>query len=133
MPLMQRYLIAGSLLMAFAIVACGDSDEERVESVLRMYIDHYVDMQPTEMYALLDSDSQERCSEQSFVAFISAAREALADREFVITEVRNLIVDGDSASATVVSTVAGAQADPTQNTLVKEDGEWRLELPSGGC
>lgn len=119
--------------MAFAIVACGDSDEERVESVLRMYIDHYVDMQPTEMYALLDSDSQERCSEQSFVAFISAAREALADREFVITEVRNLIVDGDSASATVVSTVAGAQADPTQNTLVKEDGEWRLELPSGGC
>ena len=131
---MQRYLLAGWLLASLAIFACGgDSEEEKVESVLRGYIAHYGDLDPAEMYALIDSGSREQCDEVSFTRFITSVREALGDREFVITEIRNLAVDGDTASATVASTVDGEQADPTQNTLVKEDGEWRLELPTGGC
>ncbi len=104
-----------------------------MESVLREYIALYLDSKPADMYALLDSGSQERCSEQNFVSFISSARNALGERQFEITEVRNIVIDGDSASATVVSTVDGESADPTDNELVNEDGVWKLKLPSVGC
>ena len=128
-------LITALLVPAILLLACGGagSEADRVESVLREYVAHYIASEPAEMYALLDTASQAQCSEENFVAFLSAAREALGEREFAITEIRDLVVDGESASATVVSTVDGEQADPTENTLIKEDGEWRLELPSGSC
>jgi hypothetical protein len=132
---MHRLLLAALLAPAILVFACGgaDSEESKVESVLRDYVERYIDSEPAEMYALLDSASQAQCSEESYIGFISAAREALGEREFEITEIRDVVIDGDSASATVISTVDGEQADPTENTLVKEDGNWRLELPSGSC
>lgn len=135
MRLMQRSLIAVLLLPALLLLACssGDSEESNVESVLREYIDLYVESKPAEMYALLDAASQAQCTEENFVAFISAAREALGEREFKVTEVRDVLVEGDTASATVVSTVDSEEADPTENTLIKEGGEWKLELPSASC
>jgi hypothetical protein len=134
MQLMPRPLIALLFLPALLLFACGgDSESDKVESVIRSYIDHYLDSEPAEMYALLDSDSQERCTQDSFVAFISSAREALDDRSFEISEIQNLVIDGDTASATVISTIDGELADPTENDLVKEDGEWKLKLPSIGC
>jgi hypothetical protein len=134
MRLMHRILIAALLVPAVLLFACGGgSEKSRVESVLRDYIDRYIESKPAEMYALLDSGSQAQCSEEDFVAFISAAREALGEREFKITEIRDTVIDGESASATVVSTVDGEQSDPTENTLVKENGNWRLVLPSGSC
>lgn len=135
MRLMQRMLIAALLFPAILLLACGggDAEDSKVESVLRDYIDRYIESEPAEMYALLDSASQAQCSEEDFVAFISAAREALGEREFEITEIRNIVIDGDSASATVVSTVDGELSDPTDNTLVEENGDWKLQLPSGSC
>lgn len=135
MRLMHRLLIAALLVPAILLLACGGADSEasKVESVLRNFVNLYIASEPAEMYALLDSASQAECSEENFVAFISAAREALGERVFEITEIRDLVVDGESASATVVSTVDGGQAEPTENTLVKEGGEWKLELPSGSC
>lgn len=132
---MHRLLLAALLVPAILLFACGgaDSEESKVESVLRDYVERYIDSEPAEMYALLDSASRAQCSEESYIGFISAAREALGEREFEITEIRDVVIDGDSASATVISTVDGEQADPTENTLVKEDGNWRLELPSGSC
>jgi hypothetical protein len=134
---MHRLLLAALLVPAILLFACGgaDSEESKVESVLRDYVERYIDSEPAEMYALLDSASHAQCSEESYIGFISAAREALGEREFEITEIRDVVIDGASASAsaTVISTVDGEQADPTENTLVKEDGNWRLELPSGSC
>ena len=130
---MSKLWLAALIVPAILLLGCGGSDEEDVESVLRVYIAHYVDSEPAEMYALLDSASQDRCSEEGFIAFISGARQALGEREFVVEEVRGILIDGDGASAIVASTVEGEPADPTENTLVKEDGGWKLELPSGGC
>jgi hypothetical protein len=136
MQFMRTLFLAALLLPAIALLACGgggNSDENQVESVIRSYIDYYIKSEPAEMYALLDAGSQERCSEENFVSFISKARDALGDREFKIEQVANLVVEGDSASATVIATVDGEETDSTDNTLVKEDGVWKLELPSVGC
>ena len=131
---MTKLWIAALILPAILLLACGGgSDEDEVEDVLRTYIAHYVDSEPAEMYLLLDSVSQERCTQESFITFISGAREALGEREFRVEEVRGILIDGEEASAIVASTVDGEPADPTENALVKEEGEWKLVLPSGGC
>lgn len=128
-------LLLGVFLAALVAIACGggNSDADDVESVLRAYIGHYVDSEPAEMYALLDSASRESCPEEDFVAFITRTRDALGDRDFEVVEVRDIVIEGDSATATVISNVAGEPADPTENALHRESGDWKLELPSPGC
>jgi len=134
MQSMRIPFTAALLFVAAIAIGCGgDSESDKVESVLRTYINHYIDSEPAEMYALLDSGSQELCPEERFVAFISAARDALGERDFEIVEIRNVVIDGDAASATVQSSVDGEPAEATENTLIREDGAWRLELPSIGC
>lgn len=133
--LTMRVLLSLALLAAavLALGCGGDSDESKIEDVLRSYIDAYVDLQPAEMYALLDSQSQARCTEDDFAAFIGRAREALGEREFEVVEVQDIVVNGDTATARVQSSVDGEATDPTENALLKEDGVWKLELPSQGC
>ena len=133
---MRSLFLAALLFPAIAFLGCGgggNSDEDQINSLLHSYIDYYIKSEPAQMYALLDAGSQQRCSEENFVSFISKARDALGEREFKIEQVVNLVVEGDSASATVIATVDGEEAGSTDNTLVKEDGEWKLKLPSVGC
>ena len=131
----MRLLLTAAVLLSAALSAgCGgDSEAEEIESVLRGYIAHYVDSEPAEMYALLNAGSQGSCSEADFIAFITRARAALGERAFEVVEVRDILIEGDSATATVHSRIDGEEAEPTENTLLKEDGAWKLELPSPAC
>jgi hypothetical protein len=134
MQAMRSLLTLPLSLLALLAISCGGSDEAKIEDVLRGYIDAYVDSQPEEMYDLLDSGSQAECPQENFTAFFTAAREALGEREFKIVAIRDVVIDGDTASATTEVTVDGVAAEPTDNTLFRENGEWKLELPSeGGC
>jgi hypothetical protein len=127
------WLLLAGLTVAVSIGCGGDSEAENVESVIRTYVSHYIDEEPAEMYALLDSQSQQLCSEERFVAFTGAAREALGEREFEIAAIRDVVVTGEEATATVETRVDGEAAEPTENALIKENGAWRLRLPSVGC
>jgi hypothetical protein len=131
----MRLLLTAAVLLSAALAAgCGgDSEADKIESVLRGYITHYVESEPAEMYALLNAGSRGRCSEDDFIAFITRARAALGERDFEVVEVRDIAINGDSATATVHSRIDGEEAEPTENTLLKEDGAWKLELPSPAC
>jgi hypothetical protein len=134
MRTMRLVLMAALVLTAIVAFGCGgDSDRDEIESVLRRYIDHYVKSEPEQMYPLLDAASRRNCSEENFAGFISRAREALGEREFKVVRVRDVVINGDTATATVESTVDGEAADPTENTLIKEGSAWRLQLPSTVC
>ena len=115
------------------LIACGGSDTDDVEAAIRNYVDLYVASDYQGMYDQLDSGSQAACAEETFIQIFSLARESLGQRTFEIREIRNIEVEGDVASATVLVAVDDELGDPTQNVLHKEDGEWRLELPSAGC
>jgi hypothetical protein len=134
MRLMRQSLVLLLLVPMFLLSGCGgDSEEDAVEAVLRSYIEHYLDSEPAEMYALLDAVSRRNCSQEDFVAFISRAREALGERQFEIAQIEDIVIIGDTASATVTTTVDGEAADPTQNDLIKEGSDWKLKLPSISC
>ena len=73
MPAMRPLLTAAVLLSVALAAGCGgDSEADKIESVLRGYIAHYVESEPAEMYALLNAGSRARCSEEDFIAFIRA-------------------------------------------------------------
>jgi hypothetical protein len=131
----MRILLAATCLIAVLSFACGggESEADRVESVIRTYIEHYVDSEPAAMYALLDAASRQKCEEANFVAFISAARLALGQRDFEIIEIHDIVIEGDQASAIVEAEVDGEAADATENTLIKEGSDWKLVLPSTVC
>jgi len=122
MPTMRPLTTAALLVSAaFDTGGCGgESDEDEIESVLRGYIAHYIESEPAEMYALLNSASRGRCNEQDFTAFITRTRQALGDREFEVVEVRNIVIDGDTATATVQSRIDG---EPRSRRRTRSSGK----------
>jgi len=125
----------GILLVPLLLLSCGggNSDESQIKDVLHGYIDAYVDSRPADMYALLDSESKANCSEDNYTEFIKRVREALGDTEFEVLEVSEITIDADTATAVTHTRIGDELAEPTENTLVKEDGVWKLKLPSPSC
>jgi hypothetical protein len=125
------------LLVPLLVFGCGggggSSDESQIESVLRGYVGAYLDSRPADMYTMLDSQSQAGCNEENFTAVMQAAREALGETPFEIVDVSQIVIEGDSATAVTSARIGGELADPTQNTLLKESGAWKLELPFPNC
>jgi hypothetical protein len=131
---MRILLLAVACLVAALTLACGgdSSDEDKVEAVVRSYFDHYIDSQIADIYPLLDATSQQACPEDQFVSVMSEIRGSLQEAEIEFVEVSEVVIEGDEARVTSELKLDDT-ADEVENTLIKEGGDWRIQLRPEVC
>jgi hypothetical protein len=124
----RRAIAALLLPAALALPACGGSDDDGPEQVVREFID-----------ATNDHDAEKLCDEllsPAFIAKTTGAKEgdtetckkqlgAVRGLRLRLVEVRKTEVDGNSATVSAVLLVDGAR-QPREFVLTKQDGEWKL-------
>ena len=125
---MRRVIAALLLPAALALPACGGSDDDAPEQVVREFID-----------ATNDHDAEKLCDEllsPAFIAKTTGAKEgdtetckkqlgAVRGLRLRLVEVKKTEVDGNSATVSAVLRVDGAR-QPREFVLTKQDGDWKL-------
>ena len=132
----MRILLAATCLVAALGLACGggesDSNEEKIETVLRAYFQHYIDSEIEEIYPLLDAASRRDCSQDQFLEVMSSTRGAVGDLEIEFLEISEIVIEADQA--TVTSQLRFDEVtDSTENTLIKEGSDWRIQIRPEIC
>jgi hypothetical protein len=108
-------LVLGVMFGAVALAACGESDEDKVRSVVESFVlegDPSVCDQMTTEFAGRIWGGVDACK---------ASLEGTEPNKSA--RIRTVVVDGDTATATA----AGSGGFHTRYELVKSDGAWRLD------
>lgn len=129
---MPKYLLTAlaCALAALALAACGGSDSDGDEDQITTVIETSVtstDPADCEIYStqafLEQTESAE--GEEAVASCEEDAEDTSNDADSV--EVSAIEVDGDSATAEVAFTGGGFDGQAVAVSLVKEDGDWKLD------
>jgi hypothetical protein len=121
------FVAAGGL--ALALSACGGSDSDDVKSSLEDYNQAVANKDADKACDLLSDAAKKTIGGQSCVATLEAGFRLLQPKQlaaFKGTEIKNIKVNGDKATATITFPKDSGVPEQTQ-TLVKENGEWHLQ------
>ncbi len=132
---MRKLHINFSAFIVFAILlnGCGDSttQEDAVSETIHTFYEERLYGDAALAYEFLDSETKSECDRTTFIrnneTNQSIARRVGHTRTFTL---ESLYQDGDRATATVrVVYAAGSVA--FHYSLVREDGEWRIDYDCG--
>jgi hypothetical protein len=121
------FVAAGGL--ALALWACGGSDSDDVKSSLEDYNQAVANKDADKACDLLSDAAKKTIGGGSCVATLEAGFRLLQPKQltaFKGTEIKNIKVNGDKATATITFPKDSGVPEQTQ-TLVKENGEWHLQ------
>jgi Domain of unknown function (DUF4878) len=120
--------VAGTLA-AGGLAACGGSDSDDVNSSLSDYNQAVADKDAGKACDLLSDAAKKTIGGKSCEATLKQGFALLNAKQldaFKNTEITNIKVNGDKATATIKFPKGSGVPDQTQ-TLVKEDGQWHLQ------
>jgi Domain of unknown function (DUF4878) len=121
------FVAAGGL--ALALVACGGSDSDDVKASLEDYNQAVANKDADKACDLLSDAAKKTIGGRSCVTTLEAGFRLLQPKQlaaFKGTEIKNIKVNGDKATATITFPKDSGVSEQTQ-TLVKENGEWHLQ------
>jgi hypothetical protein len=78
------------------------------------------------LYGLIDSQSKSACNQEDFSAAVNEARSMTADAQLKVSSVDQIVVNGDQATALIVTTFADETGEPAAEEFLKEGGKWKL-------
>jgi hypothetical protein len=120
-------VLAGGL--ALGLSACGGSDSDDVKSSLEDYNQAVADKDAGKACGLLSDAAKRTIGGKSCEATLQSGFRLLNAKQlaaFNRTEISNIKVNGDKASATITFPKDSGVPQQTQ-TLVKENGDWHLQ------
>jgi hypothetical protein len=134
-------LLAAGLVALLALACSGDggslvsgSDEDQIRAVTEAFQEAFNGGDPSDAYDLISEADKEDCSREDFSALILFAKAFIGDQRIVVLSITEIEIDGDQASALVVSGLEDEPpGEPEPSEFVKEDGRWRIDLESGDC
>jgi hypothetical protein len=121
------FVAAGGL--ALALAACGGSDSDDVKASLEDYNQAVANKDADKACDLLSDAAKKTIGGRSCVTTLEAGFRLLQPKQlaaFKGTEIKNIKVNGDKATATITFPKDSGVSEQTQ-TLVKENGEWHLQ------
>ena len=121
------FVAAGGL--ALALSACGGSDSDDVKASLEDYNQAVANKDADKACDLLSDAAKKTIGGRSCVTTLEAGFRLLQPKQlaaFKGTEIKNIKVNGDKATATITFPKDSGVPEQTQ-TLVKENGEWHLQ------
>jgi hypothetical protein len=121
------FVAAGGL--ALALAACGGSDSDDVKASLEDYNQAVANKDADKACELLSDAAKKTIGGRSCVTTLEAGFRLLQPKQlaaFKGTEIKNIKVNGDKATATITFPKDSGVSEQTQ-TLVKENGEWHLQ------
>jgi hypothetical protein len=120
------FLLAASL--AVGLTACGGSSSDDVKSALQDYNNAVADKDAGKACSLLSNQAKKtiggKCEATLKSGFALLTAKQLS--AFKATEIKNIKVSGDKATATITFPKDSGVPPQTQ-TLVKENGDWHLQ------
>lgn len=112
-------------------------DREAIESLARASIEVLPAGEWPSLYRSFTAAFQERCPEAEFdQAGVDAAADLGADLQLLrFVRVEKLVVEGDSASATIIGEQEGQGEYEIQAAFQREDGQWKIAAApdTAGC
>lgn len=120
-------VVAGGL--ALGLAACGGSDSDDVKSSLEDYNTAVANKDAGKACDLLSEAAKKTIGGKSCEATLKAGFGLLNAKQlgaFKQTEIKNIKVDGNKATATITFPKGSGVPEQTQ-TLVKENGDWHLQ------
>lgn len=121
------FVVVGCL--ALGLSACGGSDSDDVKSSLEDYNQAVANKDAGKACALLSDAAKKTIGGRSCETTLDAGFRLLQPKQlaaFKGTEIKNIKVDGNKATATITFPKESGVPEQTQ-TLVKESGEWHLQ------
>jgi hypothetical protein len=115
--------------LALALGACGGSDSDDVKSSLQDYNNAVAEKDAAKACDKLSDAAKKTIGGKSCEDTLKSGFALLNAKQldaFKKTEIKNVKVSGDKATATITFPKDSGVPDQTQ-TLVKEDGQWRLQ------
>jgi hypothetical protein len=114
--------------LALGLTACGGSDSDDVKSALQDYNNAVADKDASKACGLLSDNAKKtiggKCEDRLNQGFALLTTKQLG--AFKSTEIKNIKVSGDKATATITFPKDSGVPPQTQS-LVKEDGDWHLQ------
>lgn len=124
---MLPLVAAGGL--ALSLGACGGSDSDDVKSSLQDYNNAVASKDAAKACDRLSDAAKKTIGGKSCETTLKSGFALLNAKQlgaFKSTEIKNIKVSGDKATATIVFPKDSGVPDQTQ-TLIKENGEWHLQ------
>jgi hypothetical protein len=115
--------------LALGLGACGGSDSDDVKSSLQDYNNAVASKDATKACAKLSDAAKKTIGGKSCENTLKSGFALLNAKQldaFKSTEIKNIKVSGNKATATISFPKNSGVPDQTQ-TLVKENGEWHLQ------
>ncbi len=114
--------------LAVGLTACGGSDSDDVKSALQDYNNAVADKDASKACDLLSDKAKKTiggtCEQRPNQGFSLLTAKQLG--AFKKTEITNIKVSGDSATATITFP-KDSGVPPQKQALVKENGDWHLQ------
>jgi NTF2-like N-terminal transpeptidase domain len=121
------FLLAAAL--AVGLTACGGSDSSDVKSALQDYNDAVANKDAAKACGLLSDQAKKTIGGKTCEQTLKTGFALLTPKQleaFKKTEIKNVKVSGDKATATITFPSDSGVPQQTQ-TLVKENGDWHLQ------
>jgi hypothetical protein len=115
--------------LAVGLTACGGSDSDDVKSALQDYNDAVANKDAGKACGLLSDQAKKTIGGKSCDTTLKSGFALLNAKQldaFKSTQIKNVKVNGNKATATITFPKGSGVPDQTQ-TLVKEGGSWHLQ------
>src|SRR6185312_13481253 len=85
-----------------------------------------------DMYALMDSESRKSCSQKDLAALVTLVKAFAGNKKFT-AEASDIKVNGNKATAKVITAMGDEKQTPESDDFVKEGGKWKIVFGGEDC